>query len=113
MAEQTQEYIAVAKVDELSPGEMLEVDLMGEEVALFNVEGEFYAIRNRCGDSPLPLQFGRLEGSELVCSWHGCRWDVRSGRRGDGSDERLAVFPVHVDGGVIEVALGVEPVPTG
>jgi nitrite reductase/ring-hydroxylating ferredoxin subunit len=59
------------------------------------------------------LQFGRLEGAELICSWHGCRWDVRSGRRADGGQARLAVFPVRVDGGNIEIAVGVEPVAAG
>ena len=39
MTEETQEYIAVASVDDLAPGEMMEIDIMGEEIALFNVEG--------------------------------------------------------------------------
>ena len=50
-----------------------------------------------------------LEGAELRCSWHGCRYDVRTGQRLDGP-ERIAVFPVAVESGEIRVAIGVEPV---
>ena len=106
-------YRRALAADALAPGQTVPVELEGQSLLLGNVEGEVYAVRNRCGDSPLPLQFGRLEGAELVCSWHGCRWDMRSGRLAGGGQGRLAVFPVRVDGGSIEVALGVEPVAAG
>ena len=71
--------------------------------------GEVHAVSNRCGESPLPLEFGVLEGAELRCSWHGCRYDVRTGERLDGGDERLPVFPVAQEHDQIQVAVGVEP----
>jgi 3-phenylpropionate/trans-cinnamate dioxygenase ferredoxin component len=85
------------------------VDLDGLAVLIVNVGGDFYAVANQCGDSPLPLQFSTLEGAELRCSWHGCRYDVRTGQRLDGP-ERLTVFPVAVESGEVRVAVGVEPV---
>src|SRR3954471_12083855 len=50
MADQTQEleYIAVAQVGDLEPGTMMHVDVMGEEIALFNTDGEIYAIGDVC-----------------------------------------------------------------
>ena len=87
---------------------MRAVNLEGLAVLVANVAGDFYAVANQCGDSPLPLQFSTLEGAELRCSWHGCRYDVRTGQRVDGP-ERLAVFPVAVENGDISVAVGVEP----
>ena len=80
---------------------------------LVRADGELYAVRNRCGDSPLPLEFGALDGHALVCSWHGCRYDVRTGRRLDGGPERLDVFPVRVEAGRVQVALDTEPVGEG
>ena len=106
-------YRRALAADALAPGQTAPVELEGQSLLLVNVQGEVYAVRNRCGDSPLPLQFGRLEGAELVCSWHGCRWDVRSGGRVDGGEGRLAVYPVRVDTGSVEVAVGVEPVAAG
>lgn len=92
------------------PGSGLKpVELQGQPLLLVRVDGAVYALRNRCGDSPLPLEFSALAGTELRCSWHGCRYDVRSGQRTDGGAERLAVFPVRVSDGQIEVAVATEP----
>ncbi len=102
-------YQPAGAAAELLVGQLRAVELLGQPLLLANVEGEIYAVRNRCGDSPLPLEFGQLEGAELRCSWHGCRYDVRSGRRTDGGTEHLPVFPVRVEDGEIRVALGVEP----
>ena len=63
----------------------------------------------RCGDTPLPLQFGTLDGPDLRCSWHGCRYDIRTGKRRDGGTEQLAVLPIAIEDGEIRVAVGVEP----
>jgi nitrite reductase/ring-hydroxylating ferredoxin subunit len=85
MAEQTQEqeYVAVAKVDDLAPGEMMEVDVMGEEVALFNVEGEFYAIGNVCTHAYTHLTEGDfyedMRGWVVECPLHGSQFDVTTG----------------------------------
>ena len=103
-------YRQVLAADALAPGQTVPVEVEGQSVLLARVDGDVYAVRNRCGETPLPLQFGPLEGAEVVCSWHGCRWDVRTGRRTDGFEGHLAVFPVRMAEGQIEVALGVEPV---
>jgi 3-phenylpropionate/trans-cinnamate dioxygenase ferredoxin subunit len=84
------------------------VDVDGTPVLLVNVGGELYAVSNRCGESPLPLEFGALEEAALRCSWHGCRYDVRTGERLDGGAERLTVFPVTQEHEQIQVAVGVE-----
>jgi nitrite reductase/ring-hydroxylating ferredoxin subunit len=84
-------------------------DVEGHGILIANVEGEFLAISNRCGESPLPLHFSTLHGAELRCSWHGCRYDLRSGRRLDGP-EQLTVFPVSVEADEVRVAVGTEPV---
>lgn len=97
---------ALALAD-LRPGGMRSVTLADVPILILSVEGEVYAIGNRCGDGPLPLEFGALEGAELRCSWHGCRYDVRSGRRLDADAPRLQVFPVSIEGGRVRVALDV------
>lgn len=106
-------YRRVLAASELPPGGLRGVEVDGVPILIANVDGEFYAVQNRCGDSPLPLEFSVLEGGEVRCSWHGCRYDVRTGTRLDGAGERLAVYPVAVADGEIRVAVGVEPVSAG
>jgi nitrite reductase/ring-hydroxylating ferredoxin subunit len=104
---------AAAEAASVEAGSILAVDLDGEPVLLINVAGDFHAVSNRCGTSPLPLQFSVLDGDVLCCSWHGCRYDVRTGRRTDGGEERLRIYPVRVADGMVEVAIAVEPAVDG
>jgi len=103
-------YRRACGMADISPGRMTAVEVEGLPILIANVEGEIHAVTNRCGDTPLPLQFGTLEGAELRCSWHGCRYDVRTGKRLDGGSEHLAVLPVAIENDEIRVAVGVEPV---
>jgi nitrite reductase/ring-hydroxylating ferredoxin subunit len=103
-------YRRACAAGDVARGTLKAVDVDGQAILVANVEGEFYAVGNQCGDTPLPLQFGVLEGAELRCSWHGCRYDVRTGRRLDGGAEHLAVVPVAVEEGEVRVAVSVEPV---
>lgn len=95
----------VLPLAELLPGALHPAEVDGQPLLVANLGGEVVAVVNRCGESPLPLQFGTLDGAELRCSWHGCRYDLRTGRRLDGGTGRLAVFPVAVEGGMVSVAL--------
>ena len=66
-------------------------------------EGVF-AYRNSCGGGILPLHLGTLAGGEIHCPWHGCRYDVRTGKRIDGAGADLDAFQVAVRDGLIHVA---------
>jgi 3-phenylpropionate/trans-cinnamate dioxygenase ferredoxin component len=105
-------YQRVCGKSDVGPGAVMAVDVEGHGILIINVDGEFLAVSNKCGDSPLPLHFSTVRGTELTCSWHGCRYDVRSGQRIDGP-ERLTVFPVSVEGGDVRIAVGTEPVTHG
>lgn len=100
-------YHDALSADEVPNGVLRAAIVNGASVLFGRVDGEVYAIRNQCGDSPLPLDLGTLEGAEVRCSWHGCRYDIRSGRRLDG-DGRVQVLPVTTEDGRIRVAIDVE-----
>jgi toluene monooxygenase system ferredoxin subunit len=93
--------------DDLREGSMCGLDLSGERVLLCRVAGEVYAFRNRCPGSVLPLDLGRLDASTIICPWHECRFDARTGMRLDGGDGRLEVLPASTASGQIQIALGV------
>lgn len=105
-------YHTAFRATELDAGQTRAIEAGVEPILIANVDGEFYAVRDRCGESPLPLAYSSLVDSVLVCSWHSCRYDVRSGARADSSGgDRIRVFPVRVENGMVEVAVSVEPIP--
>lgn len=103
-------WVSVGRLEDLEPGEMRALRPEGTSLILVRLDGEVYACRNGCPPgSALTLHLGRLEGSTLVCPWHGCRYNVRTGKREDEEGE-LAMLPVAVQDGEIKVAVGVEEV---
>ena len=91
------------------PGELRAVETDGVQVLLANLEGEVYAFRNGCAVDGLPLEGGRLTSEGvLVCPWHNCAYDARTGKRVDDPGEAgLAVIPVAVRDGTVQVAVNV------
>lgn len=65
------EWVFVAKVDELPPGESSVVEREGEQIAVFNVDGSFFATGNRCPHAAGPLEHAWIEKGRLICPWHG------------------------------------------
>jgi nitrite reductase/ring-hydroxylating ferredoxin subunit len=100
-------YRALGAYDAVAEGEVHAFNLDGESILVARVEDEVFAVKDYCGDTPLPLRYSTLEGSTLRCSWHGCLYDIRTGGRMEESArelERLHVMPVRVVNGVVEVA---------
>ncbi|MCA1559981.1 MAG: Rieske 2Fe-2S domain-containing protein [Acidobacteria bacterium] len=102
-------YRDVLDADALRAGEMKGLEVDGRQVLVIRAgDEEWLAVANRCGGSPLPLEFGRLDGTTLHCSWHGCQYDLRMGTRLDAAGDRLTVFPVNVENGKVRIAIDVE-----
>ena len=47
----------------------------------------------------------RIDQGTLVCPWHGCRFDLRGGRRVDSSGAGLGVVPIAVDSGRVRIGV--------
>ena len=73
------EWVKVAEVGEPTPGEKKQIDLDGVEVALFNIDGEYYAIEDLCTHDGAPLAGGKFAGDEVTCPRHGARFNVKTG----------------------------------
>jgi len=72
-------FVKAAKVGDIPPGRVKVVEVGDEDVALCNVDGEFYALANVCTHDDGPLGEGYLLGDEIECPRHGARFDVRTG----------------------------------
>lgn len=99
------EYVAVAKVSDLAAGSGKVVDVNGKAVALFNVNGTFYAIDNTCRHRGGPLGEGTLEGTVVTCPWHMWDYDVTTGEFTANRDVKVATYPVQVEGTEIKIAV--------
>jgi len=103
-------YQAVFNADDLADGQTRSALIAETNVLVARVGSEFFAVRNACGEGPLPLDYSALVGTELTCSWHACRYDIRTGHRLDrpdaGHEEHLRVLPVRVRDGMVEIVVG-------
>ncbi|HLE34591.1 MAG TPA: Rieske 2Fe-2S domain-containing protein, partial [Nitrososphaerales archaeon] len=71
--------VAVGKASEITNGKMVGVQAGGKEVLVANVDGKYYAMGNICNHAGANLHEGELNGNELVCPWHGSKWNVTNG----------------------------------
>ena len=74
------EWVKVADLNDCPPGSLLDVDAGQETIVLANVDGDLYALQNRCSHQDLPLSDGELDGDHLECLYHGARFDVCTGK---------------------------------
>jgi 3-phenylpropionate/trans-cinnamate dioxygenase ferredoxin subunit len=73
------EFVTIATTDEIKPGERLVVEIGRHWVAVFNIDGTYYAVRDVCTHDDGPLAEGAVYGCEIECPRHGARFDLRTG----------------------------------
>lgn len=73
-------WIRVCSTDDCPPGKAVELVAGDRMVALFNVDGTFYALDGVCPHQGGPLGKGCLAGAIVTCPWHGWQFDVRTGQ---------------------------------
>jgi nitrite reductase (NADH) small subunit/3-phenylpropionate/trans-cinnamate dioxygenase ferredoxin subunit len=91
-------FTKVATRGDIPEGTGKTVEAGGRKIALFNLEGSFYAIDNTCKHRGGPLGEGELDGRNVVCPWHGWEYDVTTGKNVDDENIRLACFAVRLEG---------------
>jgi len=98
-------WLKITKAEALADGEHLLIDVAGEEVAVFNIAGQFYAIADVCTHDGGEIASGELQGDEIVCPRHGARFCVKTGEvKCAPAYENLASYPVRVVNGMVEIA---------
>jgi len=94
-------YRKVADVGEIPPGAGVRVAIENDEIALFHLNGEFYAINDLCPHRGASLSEGFLEQEKVFCPWHCFDFSLKTGESQVASHLRVATYPVKVeDGGV-------------
>lgn len=86
----------VARVGEVEPGKPLVREIKGRQIGIFNLDGDYYALLNRCPHQSAELCKGRIThlsqskvpgevevsrvGEIIKCPWHGWEFDIRTGQ---------------------------------
>ncbi len=100
------QWIWVANAEAIEPGEVLRVDLDSEPVAVWNIEGQYYATSDTCTHEEASLSEGDLWGEVVECPLHGAQFDVRTGAvLSLPAMYPLATYPVKVEDGGLYLGL--------
>lgn len=104
------EWITIATRDEFRPGESRLVEINDVRIAVFNLDGEYYAIEDVCTHDGSPLlgcglDVGDLlEGDEIICPRHGARFSIRTGEAlTPPAYEPTTAFEVRVNNGIVQL----------
>lgn len=65
---------------EIAAGKAKKYTVNGKIIAVFNLDGKFYAIDDRCSHRGGPLAEGELQGAVVTCPWHGAEFNVMDGK---------------------------------
>lgn len=114
----------VAEADEIQDGDRKVVQVEGQEIGVFNIDGEFYAYSNWCAHQSGPVCEGNVtgtyrasfdpdtleyqlewrdEGKILNCPWHGWEYDITDGHCLSRDKVQLPSYPVTVEDGTVVI----------
>jgi len=92
------EWVKVANKSEVVAGSGKIVEIGDQQIALFQAEGNFYALNNVCPHRGGPLGEGELDGTVVTCPWHGWQFDVCTGESPINPVAKVKKFNVKVEG---------------
>jgi len=99
-------FVKVALTDEVPVGQSKLVEVEGRKITIFNINGNFSAIDDTCTHSGGPLSEGIIDGSQVICPWHGAQFDVTTGKvLGGPASTDVRSYKVKVEGNEIHLAL--------
>lgn len=98
------EWTDVDGAAEFLPGTSRSVEVDGVAIAVFNVDGRYYAIEDLCSHESSTLSNGTLSGLEIICPRHEARFSLVTGEAlSPPAYEPVPVFPVRVEAGRVQV----------
>jgi 3-phenylpropionate/trans-cinnamate dioxygenase ferredoxin component len=98
------DWVDVVDANSLEEGKNIVIDVEGTNIAVFKIEGAFYAIEDVCTHDGAEIASGKLEGDEIICPRHGARFCVKTGEvKSPPAYENIACFPLRIENGKVQV----------
>ncbi len=97
-------FVEIARTDEIAPGKAKMVEVEGRKVALFNLEGSYWAIDDTCPHRGGPLSEGEVEREVVTCPWHGAKFNIKTCEvLKPPAREGVKSYEVQVEGSIIMI----------
>ncbi|MBC7982875.1 MAG: non-heme iron oxygenase ferredoxin subunit [Candidatus Obscuribacterales bacterium] len=98
-------WVSVAAVASIPPGDYAQAEIDGRVVAVFNVDGEFFAVEDVCTHDGGGLSGGAVEGDKVVCPRHGAKFCLRTGAAlTPPAYEPVTTYLTRIREGIVEIA---------
>ena len=91
-------FVKVCSKSEIKSGSGKVVEVNGNEVAVLNDNGKFFAIENNCAHMQCHLGEGSCENEKVTCPWHGWSYDLKTGKNTFNENVKLKIYEVKIQG---------------
>lgn len=107
-------HVRVCGAGEIPPGTAKMVKVENKPIAIYNLNGNFYATDDTCPHEGGPLSSGFLEGENVTCPWHGATFHILDGKTleppagekmGSPVDKGLTCYAVRIMGAELEIEI--------
>jgi 3-phenylpropionate/trans-cinnamate dioxygenase ferredoxin component len=106
VSEQTARFVRVARVGDIPDGRPEIFDVDDRKIAVYRLDGGYYAIEDLCTHDGGPLAEGEVEGDQVICPRHGARFDIKTGAAlSFPAVTPVDTYPVRVDGDELWIGL--------
>jgi naphthalene 1,2-dioxygenase system ferredoxin subunit len=100
-------WVEAAQAADFADGDVRGVEIGDTAIAIYQVEGAFYATDNVCTHAFALLSDGFLDECTIECPLHAGRFDIRSGKAlGRPVTRDIKTYPVKVENGAVLIDLG-------
>jgi nitrite reductase/ring-hydroxylating ferredoxin subunit len=90
----------------LAVGKGMTVQVAGQRIALFNLEGNYHAIDDECPHVGAPLGGGWIDGNRVACPMHGWEFDIKTGKGLTVPRCAVKSYPTRVENGEVQIDIG-------
>lgn len=95
--------IRIGRTSDIIPGTATTIKIGKKTVAVFNLDGQFFAIDNTCRHRGGPLNEGKLSGTVVTCPWHGWKYDITTGANLTKPEMTTDIFPVTIEDDIMHI----------
>lgn len=100
------QWQTIATISEIPLGGLKAITIKGIPIVLFNLEGEYYAIENRCTHQDFPLSEGHIIDNQITCPLHGARFNIKTGQvTAPPAFMDVATFAVRIEEDKVQIEL--------